>query len=265
VIDPETALLTILGGVIAGVIGFAATWYDRHLAARSRHLEEHKRNLLVVSTSLVTLRNEIWPPTKNMANFEVVEGSHANVTAQFENFSLVNMAVWMRTSPEEGGYEFVYIDHRLFEDLSIHFPDLYRSLKAVDNLARTDGPRVLQPMYDLFDEIYKGLEGRTMTPLYPGEGSQAAGMNRRYLASATFNELTVTDGKDWPSHYSQIVAQQAAPDIETLAEDVRKSLGKRFDKWIKLRDATLGQLDKCLDAIDDVRLRHRLKHRCPYA
>ncbi len=198
VVDAETALLTILGGAIAGVIGFVATWYDRRLAARSRHLEEHKENLLVVSTSLVTLRNEIWPPTKSMANFEVVEGFPANVRAQFENFSLVNRPVLMRMSPREGDYEFVNIDRRLFADVAVHFPDLYRSLEAIDDLARTDGPRVLQPMYDLFDEIYKALDGRKMNPLYPGEDSQAIGLNRRYLASATFNELTGADRKDWP-------------------------------------------------------------------
>jgi hypothetical protein len=95
----------------------------------------------------------------------------------------------MRISPREGDYQFVEIDRRLFNDLAVHFPDLYRSLAAIDDTARADGPRVLQPMYDLFDEIYKALDRRKMTPLYPGEGSQAGDMNRRYLASATFNEL----------------------------------------------------------------------------
>jgi hypothetical protein len=256
--------LTILGGAIAGVIGLVASWYDRHLAARSRHFQEHKENLSIVSKLLVALQGQIWPPYKNMEGFEIPEGFPPNVTAQFDNFSLLSRPL-LRASRKEAGIEAVYIDPRLFADLATHFPELHRSLEAIDDLARTDGPRVLQPMYDLSAEIYKALEGRQMTPLYPGADSQSRSLNRGYLASATFNVLAEPERMVWRTRYPQTLAEKAAPDLEALATDLRKSVGKKVDEMIILRESTISKIDNCLDAIDDVRHSHRhLKHRCPY-
>ncbi len=263
VVDFETATLTIVGAAIAGVIGLLATWYDRRLGAKARHLEEHRDNLFVVAKSLVDLRNRIWPPYRNMENFEIVEGFEPGVTTDLETFSMVERPVWMRVAPGEGGFEFVNVDRRLFNDMAVHFPELHRSLEELEDVVRRDGPNVLRPMYETFGEIYKAMQGRNMTPIYVPEEPNRD-LNRRHLASATFNVLIGTKQDEWPSRYAQIVAQKALVDVEALAKELRSSIGKKVDDMVSLRDALIGRVDRCLDAIDEVRHIHHLKHRCPY-
>jgi len=56
----ETVILTVLGGFVAGLLGYVGTIAYLKEERKKEHLKEHKRNLETVSKALDGVFEEIW-------------------------------------------------------------------------------------------------------------------------------------------------------------------------------------------------------------
>ena len=56
-----SVVFTVLGGLVAGGVGYFATMVSLREQRKQRHLEDHKNNLKAVSKALDQIWEDIWP------------------------------------------------------------------------------------------------------------------------------------------------------------------------------------------------------------
>ena len=56
-------VFTVLGGLIAGVVGLLSTYISLRAHRREKHLEEHKENLRSLKGALINGKSHLWPFT----------------------------------------------------------------------------------------------------------------------------------------------------------------------------------------------------------
>ena len=56
-----SVIFTVIGGLVAGGVGYFATIVSLREQRKQKHLEEHKNNLNAVSKALDQIWGEVWP------------------------------------------------------------------------------------------------------------------------------------------------------------------------------------------------------------
>ena len=78
-----SVIFTVLGGLVAGGVGYIAAVISLREQRKQKHLEEHKNNLLAVREALDQIRKDVWPfigsaeelklPTSPFGNLSLVQ------------------------------------------------------------------------------------------------------------------------------------------------------------------------------------------------
>ena len=61
-------IFTVLGGLIAGVVGLSSTSISLRSHRREKHFEEHKENLRDLKGALINGKSQLWPFTGDAEN-----------------------------------------------------------------------------------------------------------------------------------------------------------------------------------------------------
>jgi hypothetical protein len=237
-----SALLTILGGFIAGLTGLLVEWWRERRELRRRHLMDIKeRCLKPLLEELHDLRRSFEVrESARLNSLEVRRSLESDVGRWWELFSFRRR-----------------VDSLLYEDLRDHFPRLYEELEGLESWVRAKYPEYLQAILRLLELIegdseFKAFEERfrkgfvNEVSSYPHDAIVflALGLDKSY----------------WPNVYSYI--------RPALGEVTR--LGAKFYESAEARDArglmgeAMAKVDECIRGVREATLKAKLKGRCRY-
>jgi len=156
----ETVILTVLGGLVAGLVGYIGTIAYLKEERKKEHLKEHKRNLETVSKALDGIFKEIWVfiegpdvltlPRSPFGNEKLV--ASIDIKKESIQMEIANPFSGNRSVAQVG------IDNVLYEDISPHFPQLFRLLNETEKEAKNNGINILRLLNSLSDLIYRKLD-----------------------------------------------------------------------------------------------------------
>src|SRR5437870_4016887 len=116
----DTFFATLAGGAISGLIGFLTTRYDRRLVRREAHLREHRDNLRTVEKALVSLREQLWPPSsKGVEDLWLPRWNSPPLGEWLTKYSIVDFVSVEGVGNDKP--QVVTVDPVLYSDVENHF------------------------------------------------------------------------------------------------------------------------------------------------
>lgn len=142
---PLSFFATILGGVIAGVVGLSSTYISRRLERRDRHLEDHMENFRIINIALVEMMNEIWPFHYGPEELRLGNPEFDQEPRIPSNGLLGVQAA--RPLPDKNSIEVMKIDMILFRDMKNHFTRLVDAIELFEKSAKVSGTKINEILY----------------------------------------------------------------------------------------------------------------------
>jgi len=208
----SNAVYTIIGALIAGIIGILVERYRRGMEVKDRHFNEIKEECLKpILTSLEKLTR----------NFEFGE-THPPSRLDIEELLRRSIHWWDRFSFKGS----MGVNPLLYEDLPNHFKDLAKLLEDVEMSFRKVYQQFLQAVLNLSNRIKSDPEFRAFEEKF-GESSMDA---------VFFLSLGIDKG-EWPNIFQRL----------SECKDVLEKLGNKFygtQEAKEVRDMQKEMLEK---------------------
>jgi len=270
----ETVVLTVLGGLVAGLVGYIGTIAYLREERKKEHLKEHKRNLETVSKALDGIFKDIWifgkdpdvltvprPPfgdEKRVANIDIrKEPVPAEIASPFSGNRSVGQAG---------------IDNVLYEDISPHFPQLFRLLNETEKEAKNNGIKILRLLNLLSDLIYKKLDACDLDfPYLDGSNTEFKKFRdfnneilERDYAGSVFLFVIGEDEDQWSNRCGQLERYNIYDGLKKLAQEIRDELGEDLKQLLGLRNTLIEYISECKEEINKIEHTTKLKGSCSY-
>ena len=158
-VSVTTVIFTLIGGLIAGLIGLLATKVSLRDQRKQIHLKEHKNNLLAVREALDQIRKGVWPFIGSAEELKLPKSPFGNLSL-VQNLKIKDVPVIMQQSILSFGRNETFqlgIDSILYDDIPLHFRDLDKLLEKTENKFNKSGSTTLKLLNDLSDIIYNKL------------------------------------------------------------------------------------------------------------
>jgi len=270
----ETVVLTVLGGLVAGLVGYIGTIAYLKEERKKEHLKEHKRNLETVSKALDGIFKDIWifgkdPDVLTLPRSPFGDEKRvANIDIRKEPVpaEIANPISGNRSVGQAG------IDNVLYEDIPPHFPQLFRILNETEKEAKNNGIKILRLLNSLSDLIYMKLDACDLDfPYLNGSNTEFRKFrdlrNEIYeqdYASSVFLFVIGKDEDHWPNRCGRLKRNNIYDGLKKLAEEIRDEFGEDLKQLLVLGGALNKYVDKCKEEISKIEHTTKLKGRCPY-
>lgn len=270
----ESAAFTIIGGLVAGVVGYFATIISLREQRKQRHLKEHKSNLKSVSKVLDQISADVWmfvygddnlklpkPPFGNekwVAKVEIKKEPIAmNLPATFSEYSHVVQ---------------VGINTALYEYISSHFQSLSRLLHLTEREVRANGTRVLSLLNSLSSLIYENMnKSKIDFPYWDGNKTVFKKFwelkNEVFetdFAGSVFLMVLGEDEDNWPTKVGWLKNNHVYDELKKLADIVKMQFEDELDHLRVLHGRIFQLINETKNEIEKIDLTTRLKGRCRY-
>jgi hypothetical protein len=246
----ENAVFTVLGGLIAGLLGILADWWREGRRLRNRHFEDIKRSCL----------EPILKELYRLKGYFMLGESGPSWGGSYDVEELLEPDIhwWENFSFKKG----LDVDTLLYEDLENHYPDLYKDLRNIEERIRTEYVEYLWAVWKLFKLIEDDPEfkafGEDIKKEKEGVVNFTVPSTISNLAKATFFQALGIDKSYWPNIYSYV-----KPELDNMPQS-------KFYNSVeaqKLRNITQNMvtaIDECIVKTRKIILETKLKGKCKY-
>ena len=273
----ETLGGTILGGFIAGIVGFLSARYERLLRRREAHMREHEKNFDVIQESLADLKSQIWPLTaKGAENLSLPKWDRPQHTKQLCRFSVTDYQRFEPISDNPLGTRFklIAVDRILYSDTPNHFSTIARQLDEVEKVARKDGVKLDELTFDLIAEIWKSMATSDLTVL-KWTFDQGKTIPLREIASSDniesrgyggwlFLLVIGEDSANWPINYKDLERYGLLGKLTGLAGEIKGKSEEHVSEILRLKNRIFGLIDHSSETLELEKHKSSLKGRCQY-
>lgn len=249
------AIDTIIGALIAGLIGVFLEYYRRYLDTRDKHFEEIKEECL--KPILVGI-------LKNLEEFFRINFIHRakeelESERWWENFSFRAKFIIVRSSDDPRGYKVLKVDPYLYDDLPNHYKELAKKLEKIQRLVSEKCPQLLQAAIELsnkiksdpeFEAFRKGFRARVLYD--PREGL-------RLLYAVLYSSIQLGE-RYWGKIYEYV--KERIDKVKELGNKFRDT--EEAKKIEKIQKEVLEEIEQCKEEIENVLRTNKLKGRCRY-
>ena len=270
----ETVVLTVLGGFVAGLVGYIGTIAYLKEERKKVHLKEHKRNLETVSKVLDGIFKDIWifverpddltlrrSPFGNEKLVASIDIKNEPIPAEIANPFSGNRSVAQ-----------VGLDIILYEDISPHFPLLFKLLNKTEQEARNSGVKILRLLNSLSDLIYKKLDACDLDfPYLNGSNTEFKKFRdlrneiyKQDYASSVFLFVIGEDEDHWPNRCGRLKRYNIYDSLKKLAEEIRDEFGEDLEQLLALRDTLNKYINECKEEINKIEHTTKFKGKCSY-
>lgn len=270
----DSVAATILGGAIAGLVGFGTARYESYLKRREAHFREHKENFEIVQEALESLRAEVFPLTaKGVDDLRLPRWKEPPFKRQLERWSIFR---YERVEPigDTGQFSVTAVDEVLYSDIAKHFAQDAELLADLAKLVRKEGVELDTLTWDVSHAIYDAMGSSDLSVLkwtfQEGKRTSLRDMvtidssEAQSYAGVLFLMLTDEDPGNWPNTYAQLKEYELIPDLKAFADTMREKFGPKIVKMLELRTELLRKIDACISTTEQIRHRTRMKGRCQY-
>jgi len=270
----ETVVLTVLGGLVAGLVGYIGTIAYLKEERKKEHLKEHKRNLETVSKALDGIFKEIWVFIEGPDDLTLRRSPFGN-EKRVANIDIKNESIPAeRASPFSGNRSVaqVGIDNVLYEDISPHFPLLFKLLNKTEQEARNNGIQILRLLNSLSDLIYKKLDACDLNFPYSNgsntEFKKFRDFNNEILerdyAGSVFLFVIGEDEDHWSNRCGRLKRYNIYDGLKKLAEEIRDEFGEDLEQLLGRRNTLIEYISECKEEINKIEHTTKLKGSCSY-
>lgn len=269
-----SVFFTIIGGLVAGVIGYFATIVSLREQRKQRHLDEHKNNLKAVKKALDQVLAEAWLFVSGTDQLKLPKPQFGDEKS-IANIEIMSEPIIMDISnPFSGGPPIVQfgINTKLYDDIPAHFPHLYKLLKQTEQEVRDKGPVALRLLNELSSLIYRKMEMSGIDFPY-SDGSRILfkkfrdlnnGMVETDYAGSIFLMVLDQEEDSWPNKARWLKINNIYEVLNELAEEIRKEFGDNLNQLLELRNNISRQIEETKEEIERINLTTRLRGRCQY-
>ena len=271
-----SVIFTVLGGLIAGGIGYLATIVSLRENRKEKHFQDHKNNLKSVSKVLTRLFTEVWivesefvtaydefklhkPPFGN-------EKSISNIEIKKEP---VGIYITNPFSKDYGTFQ-VGINIALYDDIAIHFNALSESLQKTENEVNKNGKMIQKLLNSLAGIIYEKLENSSIVFPYHEENRIVLkkfvdlpndALKNGY-AGSIFLMVIGESECGWPNKVEKLRIDNIYDEMKKLAEEIGNKFGDDLSKLLKLRNNLNQLISDSIEEINRIEITTKLKKNC---
>lgn len=265
-----TVYASILGGVIAGLVGLSATYLSRHLDRRDRHLNEHQENLRIISKALTESLNKIWPFHYGAEELKLGNPEYTNPNVVI-NPSLLDVQI-ISPSPDERSVNMMIIDRILYRDMNKHFKELSIALEKYESFVKTKGLEVSILLYQISEKIYYSMYQSELEVL---EWTYDKGVKTLFkelhggpieqdYAGIIFLFLIGVDELNWVNRVTMLKKYGLYDELKQLSLEIKVGIEDNISDMLTSLNELNKLKDKCETLIDEELRHHSLRGRCEY-
>lgn len=269
-----SVVFTVIGGLVAGGVGYFATIVSLREQRKQRHLEDHKNNLSAVTKAIDQISTEVWPFVYGAENLKLPKPHFGN-EKRAVNIQIKTEPIAMEIiDPYSNDNRIIQmgIDQILYDDMPVHFPELHKLLDKTELEVKDNGKQILKLLNSLSANIYEKLSGIDVDfPYWDG--------NKTVLKKFADlkNELIETDyggmifliviGEDednWPNRIRWLKSNNFYDEIRQLGQEIRNEFGSDLDQLRELHDRIFQRIKEAKEEINRIEHTTKLKGRCKY-
>jgi len=270
----ETVILTVLGGLVAGLVGYIGTIAYLKEERKKEHLKEHKKNLEAVSKALDGIFKDIWIFVEGAGYLKLPKSPFRN-EKRVANIDIKKESIQMEIAnpfSDNRSVAQVGIDNVLYEDISPHFPQLFRLLNETEQEARNNGIKILRLLNSLSDLIYMKLDACDLDFPY-SNGNKIEFKKFRDLSNEIYEQdyagsvflFVIREEEDhWPNQCGWLKRNNIYGSLKKLAEEISLEFGEDLKQLLELRDTLYKYINECKEEINKIEHTTKLKGKCPY-
>jgi len=232
------AVYTVLGGLIAGLVGWLLESRRRRYDAMLKHFDDIKKECLEpLKRELIDLCGRFGYVEGRLPTYEVldvVSGAKVNADTRWADYSFRNV-----------------VNRVLYDDLVNHFPSLSKALTELEEDIRVVVPELLKALRVLYTLIHSDKEFAQLKDL------QLAPEPIHFI----FLVAISVEESQWPLTYREINRQA----IDRLVRIGEKYRGSREARRVReISESILTKAKRCLNEIEKIMVQTKLRGRCPY-
>lgn len=262
---------TILGGLIAGLVGLLSTYSSRNLDRRERHLFEHKRNLDAIKSALFETKGRIWPLVNVAEELRIADPSLSSApsTRRLKDFNLFD---FVKSEPSERG-EFLKvapIDRILYGDLGNHFPGLAERLGDLTKSVESEGDELRELLSATISRLFEVMRSSDFMVLkWPYQKGVHAllkdlkgSIEEMDYAGIIFLFAIGEHEAAWPKRIAEQKGVNQYDNLKALGDELRKKMGKDIERMLSLKSSLFTKVDECVSRLETDSHKGKLRGRC---
>ena len=272
----DTVAGTILGGFIAGIVGFLSARYERSLRRREAHMRKHEKNFDAIQESLADLKSQLWPLTKGAEDFALPTWDKPPLAQVLSKYSITDSQRFepVSGSPLDTKFKIISIDRVLYVDIPNHFPSIAQQLEQIERMARKDGLRLDQLTYEVTAAIWKSMAASDLTVLRWtfDQGKKALlreiasidSIESRGYGGFLYLILSGEDPANWPMNYRSLGQYGLLDKLKEEADKIKEESGQKISEMLRMKEKIFSFIDRCNDILELEKHKSSLKGKCQY-
>ena len=269
-----SVIFTIIGGLVAGGVGYFATIVSLREQRKQKHLEEHKNNLNAVSKALDQIWGEVWIFVYGTDNLKLPKPQFGN-EKRLLNIQIKTEPIAMdlaNSFSDDSRTIQMGIDATLYDDILSHFSDLNKLLKETEQEVKNNGIRILRLLNSLSAIIFERL-GISDIDFPNWNGNK----NELWKFSELKNELVESDyagsiflmvlgeeADNWPNKLWMLKNYQVYDKLKRLSEEIKQDFGDNLNQLVELPDRLFQRINDTKNEIEKIHHKTKLKGKCSY-
>ncbi len=268
-------VFTVLGGLIAGIVGISSTYISLRAHRREKHLEEHKDNLKLLRGALLNGKEQIWPFVYGAENLILGKNYPINDVLGTGIDVITNQSVLDLRDDT-----FYSVDMILYEDIKHHFPELLDKLAKTHKDIKENAKTIYEKLNKISLSIYGKLnkENPDLSLMYPNEvpktmtdGTSKLTFNltidsyQHFIAGTVFLFTIKEDQDEWPTRVNILKQIGLYEVLKNIGNDVNSEMKAEISEMLELRNKLFSDIDNCVGEIEIILHQNKLKGRCKLA
>lgn len=271
-------VFTVLGGLIAGIVGISSTYISLRAHRREKNLDEHKENLKLLRSALQSGKGQLWPFTNGAEDLNLAKSYLIN--------DILGTGIGIITSQlilDHSDNTLHSVDPILYEDIENHFKSLWSRLENTNSDIEENAKVIYENINKLSKSIY-GILNRddtnigSISPIRPPrtangdyEKSQklkfkdSEGDVQEKVAGIVFLFAIQEDEKNWPNRITSLKAINLYAIFKKIGDTVNNEMKPEINKMLELHNKLFSDIDNCLEEIEIILHQTKLKGRCKLA
>ena len=277
-VSVTTVILTIIGGLIAGLIGLLTTKVSLRDQRKQMHLKEHKNNLLAVSEALDQIKKDVWPLIGSAEELKLPQSPFGKLSL-VQNLKIKDVPVIMQRSILSLGRNETFqlgIDSILYEDITSHFLRLNNQLIKLESEVTEKGTLTLKLLNDLSDIIQEKLNNANID--FPAlhfiteMGVDPPNIKFKDLniedklinAGYVFLMVIREEEEIWQNSVERLKNMALYDKLKKLSQEIITEFGGDLNQLRGVRDQIFKHINETKEEIDKIEHTTKLKGRCMY-
>ena len=270
-----SVVFTILGGLVAGLVGYVATMVSLREQRKQRHLEEHKENLRSVSKAIDQIVGEVWIFVFGTGELKLPRPTFGN-ERRVKHIQIKNEPIQFEVGSQfsENGHVIqVGIDTILYDDITKHFPLLSKLLAKTETEVRKNGIKIIQLLNSLSEKIYEKLgtsniEFPSWIKTVPESKIKFSELNNESIesnyAGSLFLMVIGEDEENWPSKLRNLRYYGLYDEFKRCSNEIRGDFSSESTNLIDLYRQLNSIVETTKKEIDEIEHTTKLKGKCKY-